>query len=227
MASASLPIAVSFPSLPDVAYEHVRNAILDGSLPAGSALRQEEIAARLGISRLPIREALRRLDSEGLVVLRPRRGYVVASLDRAEIDDVLELLATLEASAGHSATLRKTDAIARELESYLRQLDEVIAARTVDVNAFAELNLRFHDRLTESSGRPVLCRMLRLLRANAERYARAAAGMSIDLRASQVEHRRIRKAYRAGDAEAVAEHCREHRNATHRRLVAHLDKAKP
>ena len=130
MASASaLQIPASPPSLPDVAYEHLRSAILDGSLPAGSALRQEEIAARLGISRLPIREALRRLDSEGLVALRPRRGYVVASLDRAEIDDVLELLATLEASAGHSATLKKTDARRTSSDSWTawRSESETIA----------------------------------------------------------------------------------------------------
>src|SRR5204863_3505283 len=75
------------PSLPELAYEHLRDSILDGTLEAGAPLRQEEIAARLGFSRLPIREALRRLDSEGLALLRPRRGYVVASLNRDEIDD--------------------------------------------------------------------------------------------------------------------------------------------
>ena len=225
LASKNLDAAINHPpSLPDMAYEHLRNAIFDGTLPAGSPLRQEEIASRLDISRLPIREALRRLDSEGLVVLRPRRGYVVASLDREEINDVLDLQATLEARAGYSSTLNRNDAVQAELEATLAQLDKVIARSPVNVNAFAELNLHFHDVLFESSGRPFLCRMLRLLRANAERYARTAAGMRVDLRKSQREHRGILEAYRAGNAAQVAEQCGAHRDATRTRLIAHLDK---
>jgi DNA-binding GntR family transcriptional regulator len=212
------------PSLPELAYEHLRDAILDGTLEAGAPLRQEEIAAGLGISRLPIREALRRLESEGLALLRPRRGYVVASLNRDEIDDVLDLQATLEARAGHAATLRRTDAVTKALEDCLVQLDRVTARSPVDVNAFAELNLKFHDTLFESSGRPFLCRTLRLLRSNAERYARMAAGMLVDLRESQAEHRAILDAYRAGDATKVEKLCRAHRDATRTRLLAHLDK---
>src|SRR3954465_1245687 len=113
------------PSLPELAYGHLREAILDGGLEAGAPLRQEEIAARLGFSRLPIREALRRLEAEGLAVLRPRRGYVVASLNRDEIDDVLDLQAALEARAGYAATLRRTDAVTKELEACLKQLDRI------------------------------------------------------------------------------------------------------
>lgn len=227
MSASPLPSTVAAlnpPSLPELAYEHLRGSILDGSLEAGAPLRQEEIAARLGISRLPIREALRRLESEGLAMLRPRRGYVVASLNRDEIDDVLDLQATLEARAGHAATLRRSDAVARELEACLAQLDKVTLRSPVEVDAFAELNLKFHDTLFESSGRPFLCRTLRTLRSNAERYVRMAAGMLIDLRQSQAEHRAIVQAYRAGDAETVAELCRGHRDATRTRLLAHLDK---
>jgi DNA-binding GntR family transcriptional regulator len=212
------------PSLPELAYEHLRDAILDGTLEAGAPLRQEEIAAGLGISRLPIREALRRLESEGLALLRPRRGYVVASLNRDEIDDVLDLQATLEARAGHAATLRRTEAVTKALEDCLTQLDRVTARSPVDINGFAELNLKFHDTLFESSGRPFLCRTLRLLRSNAERYARMAAGMLVDLRESQAEHRAILDAYRAGDAAKVEKLCRSHRDATRTRLLAHLDK---
>lgn len=220
----SFPAALNPPSLPELAYEHLRDSILDGRLEAGAPLRQEEIAASLGISRLPIREALRRLESEGLALLRPRRGYVVASLNRDEIDDVLDLQATLEARAGHAATLRRTDEVTKSLESCLAQLDKITAKTPVDVNAFAELNLKFHDTLFESSGRPFLCRTLRLLRSNAERYARMAAGMLVDLRQSQAEHRAILDAYRAGNADKVAELCRSHRDATRTRLLAHLDK---
>ena len=222
--AASPASALNPPSLPELAYAHLRGAILDGTLEAGAPLRQEEIAARLGISRLPIREALRRLESEGLAMLRPRRGYVVASLNRDEIDDVLDLQATLEARAGHAATSRRSGDVARELEACLVQLDRITSHSPVEVDAFAEWNLRFHDTLFESSGRPFLCRTLRMLRSNAERYVRMAAGILIDLRQSQAEHRAILEAYEAGDAAMVAELCWEHRDATRTRLLAHLDK---
>jgi DNA-binding GntR family transcriptional regulator len=211
-------------SIPELAYDNLRRAILDGELADGADLPQEEIAARFGVSRLPIREALRRLESEGLVVLRPRRGYVVASLDRQEIDDVLDLQAHLEALAGHAATLRKTAAVEAELAKCLAQLNQVTAKPDVDIEAFTRLNRHFHDTLHESCGRPFLCRMLRLSHANAERYARLAAGVRVDLRKSQKEHAAIFAAYKAGDADAVARICREHREATLRRLTDKLGK---
>lgn len=211
------------PSLPEVAYAQLREAILTGTLAAGTPLRQEELASRLGMSRLPVREALRRLDSEGLVVLRPRRGYIVATLDRAEIEDVLELHATLEAMAGHAATLRRSDEVVADLERCVAQLERLGARAPVDVDAFTALNAQFHERLLESSGRPFLNRMLRLVRSNAERYARAGAGMLLDLRESQREHRSILDAYRAGDAAGVAKLCKAHRDATRKRLLAQLD----
>jgi DNA-binding GntR family transcriptional regulator len=221
-ATRTAPIAMP-PSLPELAYAHLRDAILGGKLTDGSPLRQEELASQLGMSRLPVREALRRLDSEGLVVLRPRRGYVVASLDRQEIEDVLELHATLEAMAGRAATLRRSDTVLADLERCVAQLDRVTSRPPVDVETFAALNAQFHERLLETSGRPFLNRMLRLVRANAERYTRAAAGMLFDLRDSQHEHRSILDAYRAGDAAAVARLCKEHRDATRKRLLDHLD----
>ena len=121
---------------PNLAYEHLREAIFAGTLAAGSPLRQEEIAARLGVSRLPVREALRRLESEGLVVLRPRRGYVVASLDREEIKDVLDLQATLEALAGHSATL--AEATQCSTNSKLPGAAGVTSRTPVNIDAFAD-----------------------------------------------------------------------------------------
>ncbi len=212
-------------SLPDLAYEHLRAAILAGELADGSDLPQEEIAARLQVSRLPVREALRRLESEGLVVLRPRRGYVVASLDRDEIEDVLDLQAHLESLAGHAATLRRSPEVVDELGRCLAQLDKVTSKTPVDIDAFTRLNRHFHDTLYESCGRPFLRRTLRLLHANAERYARLAAGVRVDLRKSQKEHRAIFDAYRAGDADGVARICREHREATMRRLTDKLGTA--
>jgi DNA-binding GntR family transcriptional regulator len=225
MAAHRLPL-LQPASLPDMAYEYLRDAILSGALADGAPLPQEEIAAQLGVSRLPVREALRRLDSEGLVVLRPRRGYVVASMDNDEIEDVLDLQANMEALAGHAATLRRTQEVVDKLRDLLAQLDRTTAKNPVDIEAFTRLNRAFHDTLYESCGRPVLKRMLRVLHGNGERYARMAAGVKVNLRNSQKEHRAIFEAYEAGDADRVAQLCRGHREATRQRLTDSLRKAR-
>src|SRR3546814_6140354 len=103
----------SSPSLPDLAYRVLREAILGSTVRPGQPLRQEDIAQQLGISRLPVREALRRLEVEGLVVLRPCRGYVVDSVGRGEFEDVFDLRAMLEEKAGLLATKARRQEIGR------------------------------------------------------------------------------------------------------------------
>ena len=115
-------------SAQQAAHKWLREMILSGELHAGQALRQEEIARRLGISRLPIREALNRLATEGLVELKPRRGFYVASLNIDEIEDIFEMRAMLEARAGHLATERMTAADADAVDRCVAELDAVVDA---------------------------------------------------------------------------------------------------
>jgi DNA-binding GntR family transcriptional regulator len=219
---AKLDSAIDLPSLPDLAYRYLRDKILTGALASDVAIRQEEIAAQLGVSRLPIREALRRLTAEGLTVLRPRCGYFVASVNQEEMDDVLHLQAVLEERAGYFAAARRTQLDIEELEAIIKKLDDVAQAPHLDIDAFARYNSEFHERLFNASGRPYLCRMLRLIQNNVERYARLGAGLSTDLKASQLEHHDILNAVRAGNPEAVALFCRTHRERTRLRLSEFL-----
>src|SRR3954468_2429641 len=121
--SAAFPTAARLPSLAEVAYQQVREAILCGALEAGQSLGQEDIASRIGTSRVPLREALQRLEAEGLVMLRPRRGYVVTSLDPEEIQDIFDIRMMLEERAGYLATLRATDVDIAEVEAHLHAMD--------------------------------------------------------------------------------------------------------
>ena len=95
--------------------------IFSGALQAGQALRQEDIARQLGLSRLPVREALNRLATEGLVELKPRRGFFVVSLKRDEIEDIFDMRAMLEARAGQVAaeqtTMEDADAVDRLVDA--------------------------------------------------------------------------------------------------------------
>lgn len=209
-------------SLPDLAYDHLRREILAGTLTGGSPLRQHEIASQLGVSPLPVREALRRLEVEGWVVLRPRRGYVVASLSRGEIEEVFEIQGMLEGRAAFYATQRRTPKDIEALEERLAQLDRLLGAERLDLEAFGRANAAFHEQLFEASGRSYYCRILRTLRNTAERYARVGASMLHDLHDSQAEHNAILEAFRSGDAPDVARLCLAHRENTRERLLSSL-----
>jgi len=209
-------------SLPDVAYEYLRREILAGALEGGSPLRQHEIAAHLGISPLPVREALRRLQVEGWVLLRPRRGYVVASLSRSEVEEVFEIQGMLEERAAFYATQRRTRGDVDALEARLEALDRLLLEDPLDFEAFGQANAAFHEQLFEAGGRLYYCRILRTLRNTAERYARMGASMLDDLHESQAEHHAILEAFRAGDAPEVARLCQVHRQNTRERLLSGL-----
>ena len=145
------------------AHAWLREMIFSGALPPGKPLRQEEIARQLGISRLPIREALNRLATEGLVELKPRRGFYVTSLNENEIDDIFDMRAMLEGRAGHLAAERTTTADADAIDRLVTELD--IAVETnVPFEHYAQLNVRFHEQLYQSCNRKHLQRQIEMLR---------------------------------------------------------------
>lgn len=209
-------------SLPEVAYDRIRQAILSGRYEGGQALRQEDLAQQMGISRLPIREALGRLEVEGLVVQRPRRGYVVASLDSDEIEDIFDIRAMLEERAGYLATLRRTQQDVADVEALAAEVDKVVINGAADVDLFAERNHAFHERLFESSGRKQLCRTMIVLRNTVERYVRVSARVAVNLDRTKSEHHAILEAFRRGDAEAVAKLSRLHVEGVCANLLARL-----
>ena len=210
------------PTMPDVAYAWLRDEILGGAMEEGQALRQESLAATLGVSRVPVREALRRLEVEGLVVQRPRRGYVVASLDPDEIEEIFDLRRMLEQRAGFLATQRRTAQDVAELEALLHRMDGMAIASTADIDSFAERNRAFHDRLFQPCGRAHLLRMMVVLRNNVERYIRVGALVTGSVDQVQNEHVAIFEAFRRGDAEEVGALCRLHCEHACERLVRRL-----
>src|SRR5262249_25779707 len=209
-------------TLPDAVYTRLRDTILAGAIEAGAPLRQEEVAQGLGVSRVPVREALKRLEAEGLVAQRPRRGYVVAALDPEAIEDIFDIRMMLEERAGFLATLRRTRADIDAMERLLRAMDGMSIKNAADVHLFAERNRAFHNRLNETSGRAHLCRVLLVLRNNVERFIRVGALIAGNIEHVQTEHHAIVDAFRRGDAEEVGRLCREHCRHTCERLVARL-----
>lgn len=216
----------SIRSLPEVAYAHLRRGILTGRYEEGTPLRQEDLASQLGISRLPVREALGRLEAEGLVLQRPRRGYIVASLAPDEIEDIFDIRAMLEERAGFLATLRRTQKDVAEVEALANDMDSLVIRGAADIDLFAQRNYAFHARLFEASGRPQLCRTMIVLRNSVERYIRVSARVADNLDRAKAEHHQIVDAFRRGDAETVGRLSRQHCESVCANLLARLRDAR-
>ena len=120
----------NYKPLRDVVFENLRAAILDGNLKAGQRLMEVQLAEQLGVSRTPIREAIRKLELEGLVVMLPRKGAYVANMSFKDLIDVLEIRASLEGLAAYLAAERRSDEeivalekVAKEFETCVREAD--------------------------------------------------------------------------------------------------------
>jgi DNA-binding GntR family transcriptional regulator len=153
------------PTAQDRAAESLRGAILEGRLKPGQRVNQEEWAERVGVSLIPVREALRALTGEGLVEYRPRRGYAVTELELADLEEVYRLRALLE----RDALLRGVPSAS---EADLADLEREAAAytRATDVAGRLAANRRFHDRLHALAGSRVLSRLIDLLWDSTEAY---------------------------------------------------------
>ena len=143
----------------DMVTDELRELITDRQLSPGTPLRQRDLAERFDVSYTPVREALRRLESEGLVVTDVHRGATVARTESEEMEKNYRILAVLEALAGTLAVSKMTDPDLTEIETLSRQ----VAACHPDDSRLAELNRQFHFRIYECARSPMLLLLMRLL----------------------------------------------------------------
>ena len=154
--------------LRDVVFNTLRQGILRGLLPPGLRLMEIQLAKQLGVSRTPVREAIRKLELEGLVVTIPRKGAEVAEITPKDLHDVLEVRCALEALAVELACQAITDEELNELGLYLEKFKTLVP--TGDINALAECDVAFHDVIINSTGNNRLIQMLNNLREQMYRY---------------------------------------------------------
>ena len=142
--------------LRDVVFETLRAAILKGDLKPGERLMEIQLAEKLGVSRTPIREAIRMLEQEGLAVTMPRKGAEVARMTLKDMENVLEIRASLDELAARLACDRITDGQLARLREVKDAFTESTA--TGDVRHLAEADVRFHDIIYEAFVKaPYLC----------------------------------------------------------------------
>lgn len=154
--------------LRDVVFNTLRQAILKGELVPGERLMEKQLAERMGVSRTPIREAIRKLELEGLVVMVPRKGAEVAKITEKDIRDVLEVRATLEALAVRLACQKMEQS---DIDKLVRLKDEFIkAVKSKDVNLIIQKDVEFHDAIFESTGNDKLIHIVNNLREQIYRF---------------------------------------------------------
>lgn len=135
----------------DVAYDALREGIVTGRHPAGTRLREEDLAATLGLSRTPVREALRRLHADGLVQVEPRRGALVVDWSTADLDELFELRALVEGYSARRAASRITDEQVATLEALCDGMEAAAAGSEIDYETVGRLNSQFHQEIHRAS----------------------------------------------------------------------------
>lgn len=190
-------------TITDQVTEDLRSRILTGDFPAGYQLRQDAIAGEYNVSRIPVREALQRLDAEGLVSFQPHKGAIVSQLSLDEIEELFEVRKLLECELLRYAVPRLTPADLKSVEDILKVYDE--AFRAGDVAKWGELNREFHDRLYRASNRPKTLEIVRMIGNNTVRFTQAQLALSGATDRAEREHHQILEACKAGNVdEAVA-----------------------
>ncbi len=195
----------------------MREAILTGALPAGVPLRQEDLAAAFGVSRMPVREALRQLEARALVEFHPHRGAVVAEISAEDSADIGAIRAALEPAALRLSLPRLGPADFALAGELIAEMDV-----EADPGRMGELNRRFHMTLYARADRPRLLALVEQHLAAADRYLRFQfAALGYHPR-SQDEHHALLAACRAGDTDAACQAVADHVTAAGEQLTAFL-----
>lgn len=199
------------------ATEALRERILRGVYADDTPLRQDALAAELGVSRIPIREALRQLEAEGLVVFNPHRGAVVSSLSVDEIEELFELRAQIESDLVRRAVVRtKTEHVSRAKE-ILKAYES--AFRTGEVGEWGKLNWEFHSTLYAPADRPFTMAIIQRLHQQSDRYLRMQLVLTHGESRAIDEHRAILTAVAGHDVKLACSLMRQHILGAGRKLV--------
>lgn len=206
--SSSITRPIATPALYEQVAERLRARIYAHELAPGAWVDEQALADEFGISRTPMREALKVLSAEGLVVLKPRRGCYVAEMSERDLDEIFPVLALLEGRVAEEATRRLADADFRRLESIHADLERYAAAH--DADRFFETNQAFHNALQELAGNRWLSQLIDDTRKFLKLTRRDSLRLDGRLKQSLAEHRDILAAIRAGDAALAARHMHDH-----------------
>ena len=198
----------NYKPLRDVVFENLRTAILEGNLKAGQRLMEVQLAEQLGVSRTPIREAIRKLELEGLVVMLPRKGAYVANMSFKDLIDVLEIRSSLEGLAASLAAERLREEDISDLERVAKEFEKSV--READIDNVLKKDVEFHEKIFLMANNKKLYQLITSLWEQVHRF-RVTYVSNSDASLSLVdEHNRILEAIKSGDCELAKKYATEH-----------------
>ncbi len=187
-------------------YLHLRGRILSGDMAGGARLNPVEVAAELSVSRMPVREALRQLEAEGLVTILPNRRAVVTKLTSAEVEELFEMRAVLEGLAVRFAVPRFDAAALSQLEL----LNQLLDRARLDPRAWIQRHTEFHDFIAEISGRQHLRKTIKRIQSSVQPYLLMYNSVYQHTEMKGYEHDNVIAVIRAGNPAAAQTYMIDH-----------------
>ena len=212
----------SYKPLRELVLEAIREAIKNGSLQPRERLMEIQLADELGVSRTPVREALRKLELEGFIVMVPRKGAYVSDLTMKDVADVFEIRAALEGLAAALAAERITE---EELETMERLLVEKGEAINLDdIDKLVEVDTKFHEAMYQASRNERLSTIISNLREQIQRFRLTSLSVPGRKEDSLKEHRSLLEAIQARDIQLARQLAQEHIENAENVLIDSLKK---
>lgn len=212
----------NYKPLREIVFETLREAIISGKLKAGERLMEVQLAEEMGVSRTPVREAIRKLELEGFVVMVPRKGAYVAGISTKDITEVFEIRAALESLAASLAAERITEEELEELERLLVQVAE--CAQKDDLEKLIEIDTQFHDCLYKASRNDRLVQIISNLREQIQRFRTTSLASPGRMKQTLKEHKKIVEAISQRDMKLAHDLAIEHIENAENSILEALEK---
>ena len=214
----------NYQPLREVVCETLRDAIRKGILKPGERLMEIQLADELGVSRTPVREAIRKLELEGYVIMMPRRGTYVANLSIRDVNEVFEIRTTLDSLASGLAAERITDEELERLQRLLVHIGEYIEEN--DMEKIVAADTEFHDILYQASRNTRLVGIIVNLREQMTRFRSMSMAFPGRLRETLAEHKRIVDAIAQGDVKEAQQAAEFHMEKSEQTLLKSMEEMK-
>ncbi len=195
-------------SVGEAVYDALKGAIIKGDLAPGQRLIEHQLSLQLKTSRIPIREAIKKLEQEGLVEKLDRKGFIVKSMSQGEIEETFGIRAVLESYAAYLATERITDELIKKLEASIQAYREGLGKNNVEKMMAA--NTQFHETIYRASGSQKLHALINNFRDYISRYRKILLVTPNFARISLEDHIQMMDAMKARDGVKVEELVRKH-----------------
>jgi len=205
-------------------YKIIKSKIINGSLKPGTKLLEAKLAEQMGISRTPIREALRELAAKGFVKMIPNQGIVVSSDSIEDIQEVMQIRGVLEGLAAHLAATKITEEEISKLENFLKQMEKITKER--DNHAFGEVDAKFHNVIVNISGNQRLIQIRKNITEQAHRYRIKLLKFSGILNYSTQDHWKIVEALKKKDSKKADRLSQKHIENVLANILAHKNEEK-